>query len=155
MELNTFLDLQNPPKTSYLGIIMNATVFASPSLTPSLTVILMLFSASEHSAKVLQVFEESNLKVKIIEDYRPKQCFGVPHALHVEVGQWAVCKHLDVSLTKYAVYHGEERKKWTAPDLWANNIVLVTYDTVTLLYESRCEALFKATWFCIILDKAQ
>ncbi|KAA1072741.1 hypothetical protein PGTUg99_025261 [Puccinia graminis f. sp. tritici] len=65
-----------------------------------------------------------------------------------------ICKHLDASLTKYAVYHGEERKKWTAPDLWANDIVLVTYDTVTLLYESRCEALFKATWFRIILDEA-
>ncbi|KAA1073835.1 hypothetical protein PGTUg99_001926 [Puccinia graminis f. sp. tritici] len=278
-ELNTFLGLQNPPKTSYPGIIMNATVFASPSPTPSLTVILMLFSASEHSAEVLRVFEESNLKVEIIEDYRPEQCFGVPHALHVEVGQRAVpgksvhgcktpllthqqkavqfilelespesttlstfwssstcdwlrqafhhiattgrtterinhnsqgsiladdmglgktltslaliltsknvaesfantkeqnarstlvicplstlpnweaeiCKHLDASLTKYAVYHGEERKKWTAPDLWANDIVLVTYDTVTLLYESRCEALFKATWFRIILDEA-
>ncbi|OAV93663.1 hypothetical protein PTTG_27244 [Puccinia triticina 1-1 BBBD Race 1] len=45
-------------------------------------------------------------------------------------------KHLDPNLTKYAVYHGEERKKWTAHMLRENNIVLVTYNTVANLYES-------------------
>ncbi|KAI9629098.1 hypothetical protein KEM48_011169 [Puccinia striiformis f. sp. tritici PST-130] len=278
-ELNTFLGLQNPPKTSYPGVIIDATVFASPSPTPTLTVILMLFSASEHSAEVLRIFEESNLKVKIIEGYSPEKCSGVPHALHAAVGQraapgksvpgcktpllthqqqavefilklespesttlstfWSsstcdwlrqafhhttttgrttgqinhnsqgsiladdmglgktltslaliltsknaaesfanskernaraslvICplstlpnweaeirKHLDLSLTKYAVYHGEERKKWTTQHLWANDIVLVTYDTVANLYESRCDALFEPTWFRTILDEA-
>ncbi|POV96444.1 hypothetical protein PSTT_15654, partial [Puccinia striiformis] len=86
-ELNTFLGLQNPPKTSYPAIIVDATVFASPSPTPTLTIILMLFSASEHSAEVLRIFEESNLTVEIIEGYRPEKCSGVPHALHVEVGK--------------------------------------------------------------------
>ncbi|KAI9606762.1 hypothetical protein H4Q26_006299 [Puccinia striiformis f. sp. tritici PST-130] len=271
--------VQNPPKTSDPAVIINATVFASPSPTPTLTVILMLFSASEHSAEVLRIFEDSNLKVQIIEGYRPEKCSGIPHALHTEVGQRAapgqlvhscrtpllthqqqavefilqlespesttlltfwnsstcdwlrqafhhtvttgrtkeqihhngqgsiladdmglrktltslaliltsknaaesfahtkernaratlvICplstlpnwdaeirKHLDISLTKYAVYHGDERKKWTTSHLWANNIVLVTYDTVANLYESRCDALFKATWFRIILDEA-
>ncbi|KAI9612567.1 hypothetical protein H4Q26_007724 [Puccinia striiformis f. sp. tritici PST-130] len=65
-----------------------------------------------------------------------------------------ICKHLDVGLTKYVVYHGEERKKWTAPNLWANDIVLVTYDTVANLYESRCDALFEPIWFRTILDEA-
>jgi len=280
MELNTFLGLQNPPKTSYPTVIIDATVFASPSPTPTLTVMLMLFSASEHSAEVLRTFEESNLKVEIIESYCTEKCLGVPHALHAEVGQRAapgklvhgcktrllthqlqamefilklespesttlstfwrsstcqwlrqafhhttttgrkteqinhnsqgsiladdmglgktltslaliltsknaaesfattkerntratlvICplstlpnwdaeirKHLDLSFTKYAVYHGEERKKWTAPNLWANDIVLVTYDTVANLYDSRCEALFEVTWFRTILDEAQ
>ncbi|OAV86728.1 hypothetical protein PTTG_10683, partial [Puccinia triticina 1-1 BBBD Race 1] len=68
---------------------MDATVFASPSPTPTLTVMLMLFSASEHSAEVLRTFEESDLKVEIIESYCPKKCLGVPHALHAEVGQRA------------------------------------------------------------------
>ncbi|POW07956.1 hypothetical protein PSTT_07892 [Puccinia striiformis] len=77
-ELNTFLGLQNPPKTSYPGVIIDATVFASPSPTPTLTVILMLFSASEHSAEVLRIFEESNLKVEIIEGYSPKNAQGFP-----------------------------------------------------------------------------
>ncbi|KAI9607461.1 hypothetical protein H4Q26_005983 [Puccinia striiformis f. sp. tritici PST-130] len=254
--------------TSYPGVIIDATVFASPSPTPTLTVILMLFSASEHSAEVLRIFEESNLKVEIIEGYSPEKCSGVPHALHAAVEQraapgksvpgcktpllthqqqavefilklespesttlstfWSsstcdwlrqafhhttttgrttgqinhnsqgsiladdmglgktltslaliltsknaaesfanskernaraslvICplstlpnweaeirKHLDLSLTKYAVYHGEERKKWTTQHLWANDIVLVTYDTVANLYESRCDALIR------------
>ncbi|KAI9625299.1 hypothetical protein H4Q26_016321 [Puccinia striiformis f. sp. tritici PST-130] len=268
-----------PPKTSYPAVIIDATVFASPSPTPTLTVILMLFSPSEHSSEVLRIFEDSNLKIEIIEGYCPDKCSGIPHSLHPEVGQraapgqsvhgcktpllthqqqavefilklespesttlstfWSsstcdwlrqafhhtattgrtterinhnsqgsiladdmglgktltslaliltsktaaesfanteernaratlvICplstlpnweaeirKHLDLSLTKYAVYHGEERKKWTAPNLWANDIVLVTYDTVANLYDSRCEALFEATWFRIILDEA-
>ncbi|OAV86491.1 hypothetical protein PTTG_29875 [Puccinia triticina 1-1 BBBD Race 1] len=63
-------------------------------------------------------------------------------------------KHLDPNLTKYAVYHGEERKKWTAHMLRENNIVLVTYDTVANLYESRCDELFGAIWFQTILDEA-
>ncbi|OAV85322.1 hypothetical protein PTTG_30614, partial [Puccinia triticina 1-1 BBBD Race 1] len=37
--------------------------------------------------------------------------------------------------------------------LWDNDIVLVTYDTVANLYESRCDALFEATWFRTILDE--
>ncbi|POW14035.1 hypothetical protein PSTT_03266, partial [Puccinia striiformis] len=243
-ELNTFLGLQNPPKTSFPAVIIDATVFASPSPTPTLTVILMLFSASEHSAEVLRIFEENNLRVEIIKGYCPDKCSGVPHALHAEIGQraapgklvhgcktpllthqqqavefilklespgsttlstfWSsstcnwlrqafyhtattgrtterinhnsqgsiladnmglgktltslaliltsknaaesfanarallvICplstvpnwdaeirKHLDLSLTKYAVYHGEERKKWTTQHLWANDIVL-------------------------------
>ncbi|KNF02440.1 hypothetical protein PSTG_04346 [Puccinia striiformis f. sp. tritici PST-78] len=274
-ELNTFLGLQNPPKTSYPAVIIDATVFASPSPTPTLTVILMLFSASEHSAEVLRIFEENNLRVEIIKGYCPDKCSGVPHALHAEIGQraapgklvhgcktpllthqqqavefilklespgsttlstfWSsstcnwlrqafyhtattgrtterinhnsqgsiladnmglgktltslaliltsknaaesfanarallvICplstlpnwdaeirKHLDLSLTKYAVYHGEEQKKWTTQHLWANDIVLVTYDTVANLYESpRCDALFEPTWFRTILDEA-
>ncbi|POW07957.1 hypothetical protein PSTT_07893 [Puccinia striiformis] len=52
------------------------------------------------------------------------------------------------------LYHGEERKKWTTQHLWANDIVLVTYDTVANLYESRCDALFEPTWFRTILDEA-
>ncbi|KAI9611778.1 hypothetical protein KEM48_004442 [Puccinia striiformis f. sp. tritici PST-130] len=160
------LGLQNPPKTSYPGVIIDATVFASPSPTPTLTVILMLFSASEHSAEVLRIFEESNLKVEIIKDTLPKNAQGFP-MLCMPRASLVICplstlpnweaeirKHLDLSLTKYAVYHGEEQKKWTTQHLWANDIVLVTYDTVANLYESRCDALFEPTWFRTILDEA-
>ncbi|KAI9629724.1 hypothetical protein KEM48_012634 [Puccinia striiformis f. sp. tritici PST-130] len=256
-ELNTFLGLQNPPKTSYPAIIVDATVFASPSPTPTLTIILMLFSASKHSAEVLRIFEESNLTVgkreaagKLVHGcntpllthqqqavkfilqlespesttlstfWSSSTCDWLRQAFHhtAATGRTAehinhhnqgsiladdmglgktltslalivtsknaaesfanmhqrnaratlvICplstlpnwdaeirKHLESSLTNYAVYHGEERKKWTTPHLWSNDIVLVTYDTVANLYDSRCEALFEATWFRTILDEA-
>ncbi|KNZ63043.1 hypothetical protein VP01_1193g6 [Puccinia sorghi] len=63
-------------------------------------------------------------------------------------------KHLDLNLSKYAVYHGEERQNWLTQMLWANNIVLVTYDTVASLYKSRCDTLYKEKWFHTILDEA-
>ena len=275
-ELNAFLarktDDQSLPKTSLPTVIIDSTLVAAPTPTPTLTVILMLFVASGHAPEVLQIFEESGLKVKIIKGYRPESCWGIPHSLHLEVGQrsapanpihgckttllthqkqalefilklespestalsafwnsstcsWlkqlfdssantgktreyinhnnqgsiladdmglgktltslalivtskdaaelfantnernskatlVICplstlanweaeihKHLDPNLTKYAVYHGEERKKWTAHMLRENNIVLVTYDTVANLYELRCDELFGAIWF--------
>ncbi|OAV87096.1 hypothetical protein PTTG_29578 [Puccinia triticina 1-1 BBBD Race 1] len=277
-ELNTFLTGQKST-TSHPTVIVDASVFASPTPTPTLTVILILSSPSEHAAKVLGMFEESHLKLKVVEGYRPEKCLGIPHSLHAKVGQqsaptklvhgcktpllkhqqqavefitkleypesttlsefwnsltceWlkqafyrkvntgrtqeqinhnnqgsilaenmglgktlillaliltsknaaesfantkeenaratlVICplstlanweseikKHLDLSHTKYVVYHGEERKKWTALTLGANNIVLVTYDTVVNYYESRCDTLFAATWFRTILDKA-
>ncbi|KAI9601632.1 hypothetical protein H4Q26_001464 [Puccinia striiformis f. sp. tritici PST-130] len=63
-------------------------------------------------------------------------------------------KHLDLKLTKYVVYHGAKRTKWSPQMLWDNNIVLVTYDTVANNYEFRMDALFEAMWFRIILDEA-
>ncbi|KAI9610801.1 hypothetical protein KEM48_004720 [Puccinia striiformis f. sp. tritici PST-130] len=62
-ELNTFLGVPNPPKTSYPAVIIDATV--------------------------LRIFEDSNLKIEIIEGYCPDKCSGIPHSLHPEVGQRA------------------------------------------------------------------
>ncbi|KNZ59070.1 uncharacterized protein VP01_1805g6 [Puccinia sorghi] len=72
-----------------------------------------------------------------------------------ECGQVA-CKgkQLDSNLTKIIVYNGEEREELTIKALWTSDIILVTYNTVSANYESDCNVLFQATWFCIILDKA-
>ncbi|OAV92205.1 hypothetical protein PTTG_27699 [Puccinia triticina 1-1 BBBD Race 1] len=90
-ELNAFLsrktDNQSLPGTSLPTVIMDSTLLASPTPTPTLKVILMLFVASGHTPEVLKIFEESGLKVKIIKGYRPENCSGIPHSLHLEVGQ--------------------------------------------------------------------
>ncbi|OAV87422.1 hypothetical protein PTTG_29440 [Puccinia triticina 1-1 BBBD Race 1] len=246
---------------------------------PSLTLILILFSPSDHSAEVLRILEESNLETEKVEGYCPEKCHGIPHSSRIGIQQrlaaaasisgcktpllphqqralefilqlespesnilsafwnsptceWlkyclnkladsgqtradinhqnqgsiladdmglgktltslaliartkndaaffaskdtrnakatlVICplstltnweaeilKHLNTSLITYAVYHGEERKKWSGQEIWANDIVLVTYDTVANHHESRCEVLFGVTWFCTILDEA-
>ncbi|OAV95421.1 hypothetical protein PTTG_26670 [Puccinia triticina 1-1 BBBD Race 1] len=87
-ELNAFLscktDDQILPGTSLPTVIMDSTLLASPTPTPTLTVVLMLFVASGHAPEVLKIFEESGLKVKIIKGYRPENCSGIPHSLHLE-----------------------------------------------------------------------
>ncbi|KAI9608610.1 hypothetical protein H4Q26_004795 [Puccinia striiformis f. sp. tritici PST-130] len=234
-----------PPKTSYPAVIIDATV--------------------------LRIFEDSNLKIEIIEGYCPDKCSGIPHSLHPEVGQRAApgqsvhgCKTpllthqqqavefilklespesttlstfwssstcdwlrqafhhtattgrtterinhnsqgsiladdmgLGKTLTSLALIltsktaaesfaNTEERNaratlvicplstlpNWEAEirkhlDLSLTNTRCImerseksgrhqifTYDTVANLYDSRCEALFEATWFRIILDEA-
>ncbi|KNZ50538.1 uncharacterized protein VP01_4363g2 [Puccinia sorghi] len=63
-------------------------------------------------------------------------------------------KHVDLNVTAYSVYHGDERKKLTRKVIFDSNIVLVTYDTVSSSYEAPDDVLFQARWFCIILDEA-
>ncbi|OAV93870.1 hypothetical protein PTTG_27191, partial [Puccinia triticina 1-1 BBBD Race 1] len=72
------------------------------------------------------------------------------------LGNWesVIKKHLDLNLVTYVVYHGEAQKKLTGPMLWAHDIVLATYDTVSSQYESESDALFEGMWFRIILDEA-
>ena len=64
-------------------------------------------------------------------------------------------KHLDLNITKYAIYRGEARKKLTGRMLWDYDLVIATYDTVSNEYESDGGALFEGTWFRTILDEAQ
>ena len=283
-ELNTFLtrkaDEQTSVEISYPTVLMDATVVASPTPIPTLTVILILFAPKDQSAGVLRMFDESNIEIQNVEGYCPEKCGGVPHLSHVNnqrssvratlicgcktpllthqqqalefilrlespesnllsafwdsptcewlkhsfnnsmntagtsahinhrnqgailaddmglgktltslaliastkneaesfaetdeqnakatlvicplstLGNWEaeIQKHLEPRLIKYVVYHGDERKKWTRREIWAKDVVLVTYDTVANQYQSECNVLFGATWFRAILDEAQ
>ncbi|KNZ47414.1 uncharacterized protein VP01_640g3 [Puccinia sorghi] len=75
------------PKTSIPRVIMNATLIASPTPTSTLMVIFMLFTVPGHSAEVINLFEANSLHVKMFKGYRPEECWGIPHSLHVNLGK--------------------------------------------------------------------
>ena len=283
-ELHDFLNRPNNhqenTKTSYPIVMMDARLVASPTPTPNLTIVIMIFSRSDHSAMILQTFEERNLKIEEVNGYCAQKFGGVPHSSHhndersrevaatilgcktrllphqqeglrfildlespaltilakfwnsatcewlrnsyhqfVENGNTrrpinhhaqgsiladdmglgktltslalivssknaaeafantteklakatlVICplstlanweaeihKHLDLNITKYAIYRGEARKKLTGRMLWDHDLVIATYDTVSNEYESDGGALFEGTWFRTILDEAQ
>ncbi|KNZ43819.1 hypothetical protein VP01_9837g1 [Puccinia sorghi] len=52
--------------------------------TPTLTVVLMLFSRSDQTTQILQILAESNVKIRMVEVYCPEQCWVIPHSLHLE-----------------------------------------------------------------------
>ncbi|KNZ44428.1 hypothetical protein VP01_9174g2, partial [Puccinia sorghi] len=45
-------------------------------------------------------------------------------------------KHLELNITKYTVYHGEERKRLTRTILWDHKILIATNNTVSNHYKS-------------------
>ncbi|KNZ62314.1 hypothetical protein VP01_1287g3 [Puccinia sorghi] len=65
-------------------VLEDTTLLASPSPTPILTVVLMLFSRSDQITQILQILAESNFKIRMVDGYCPEQCWGIPHSLHLE-----------------------------------------------------------------------
>ncbi|KNZ56477.1 hypothetical protein VP01_2397g6 [Puccinia sorghi] len=78
---------QIPSEMSIPRVIMNATLIASPTPTPTLMVMLTLFTAPGHSAELINLFGANSLHVKIFKGYCPEECWGIPHSLHFNVGK--------------------------------------------------------------------
>ncbi|KNZ52659.1 uncharacterized protein VP01_348g6 [Puccinia sorghi] len=78
------IDEQTSVEILYPTVLMGATIVASPTPIPTLTVILILFTPKDQSARVLRIFDKSNIKIQNVEGYYPKKCGGFPHLSHLE-----------------------------------------------------------------------